>query len=226
MSAHGVTGSPPQPVQTSPEDASQAESPVRRPRQRRALPNTPYLPPFRNPDDDDDTFWESPAIRAIEQRMREEGYIAVHGAKSSDEKARAAKYYAPDSMRKRIKLLSNPDVVCALEAIWQAADVDGNGCIDRAEYMTMHRKLTAALNPSTMPEAAMQAAREDWIRDSEGTINGLDKERFIRSWFEVRARSKHSSPHPHRPCRSCYPLLGFLLPSLGFHMVCSDSPLC
>ena len=59
-------------------------------------------------------------------------------------------------------------VVAVLERIWEVSDMDKSAFIERDEYLTMHRKLTLALDPSVSPAAAFASAADDWRADSEG----------------------------------------------------------
>ena len=63
------------------------------------------------------------------------------------------------------RVLRHPEVVVALDHIWEATDVDGSGGIDREEYLTMHRKIVLALDPTVRPKHAFAAARDDWARE-------------------------------------------------------------
>ena len=48
----------------------------------------------------------------------------------------------------------------------------------------MHRKIVLHLTPMATPAEAMDATEEDWLRDTMGE-DGLSKQRFIVSWFEL-----------------------------------------
>ena len=48
----------------------------------------------------------------------------------------------------------------------------------------VYSQLVLALDPSTKPKEAFEAAEEDWIKDSEGKVS-LDKDRFFWCWFEL-----------------------------------------
>ena len=56
--------------------------------------------------------------------------------------------------------------------------------IDKAEYLEMHRRVVLSLQPTVLPHEAIEAAEEDWERDSEGKP-GLDRARFYICWFEL-----------------------------------------
>lgn len=137
------------------------------------------------PSSNNDKFWQTPSLHArMEMRMREEAANALKIAKTPAEHERLATLYSEESRAARLRLLAHPAVQAALDCFWTCADVDRSGYIERVEYMVLHRKVTLALNPSTVPQNAFAAARTDWLKDSEGRPKGIDKERFVRSWFE------------------------------------------
>ena len=135
-------------------------------------------------DPDSPEFWLQRKVKAQLTRMRESGRVAARVARTKAEKALVADFFSEHNVRMRVRLLADPDVSKALDTIWDAADADGSGKLERAEYLQMHRKLCLALDPGTQPRKALNKAREDWVRDSEGKT-GLDKERFTRCWFEL-----------------------------------------
>ena len=134
---------------------------------------------------DDDTFWDRPDVKAQLARMKEIGVQAMKRARTVQEKKDCKKYYSDASLRQRTRLLADPEVLRALNLVWEVTDADKSGRIDRDEYIMMHRKLILALDPTVTPKEAFEAARDDWIRDSEGHHDGMDKDRFMRCWFEL-----------------------------------------
>ena len=93
--------------------------------------------------------------------------------------------YTMEAVEQRIDLLSDPVVVRALEDLWQAANTSAEDeIIDKEEYLEMHRRVVLSLQPTVMPHEAVEAAEEDWERDSEGK-SGLDRARFYICWFEL-----------------------------------------
>ena len=81
--------------------------------------------------------------------------------------------------------MQHPKVKHALDQLWTAANFNTEDeIIDKEEYLMMHRKIVLALEPGTYPLEALAVASEDWVRDSEGK-KGLDRERFLWSWFEL-----------------------------------------
>ena len=132
----------------------------------------------------DEEYWARPEIQVKIERMRELGEKAKLHATSRREKRLLAQYYTEEGLRRRVLLLSHPKVVRALETIWKATDTDRSGAIDREEYLVMHRKLVLALDPTTPPKTAFEAAAEDWVKDADGK-RFMDKERFYWCWFEL-----------------------------------------
>ena len=141
--------------------------------------------PASNFDDDTSDFWERPDVKAQLARMKEIGVQAMKKARTVQEKKDCKKYYSDASLRQRTRLLAEPEVLRALDLVWEVTDADRSGRIDRDEYIMMHRKLILALDPTVTPKEAFEAARDDWIRDSEGHHDGMDKDRFMRCWFEL-----------------------------------------
>ena len=186
-------GKRPQPVPSSAvaaavegwETSQEAASPPVSPRQRKPPP----LPQLQFSSKAEERWFSQPKIAALVEKMRDLGDAARTRAKTRQEKLLLAKYYSNDGLKRRVKLLFEPQVVNALERIWQAADTDGSHAIEKGEYLVMHRKLVLALDPSTPPKLAFEAAEEDWVKDSEGK-HSLDKDRFFWCWFELAVRAR------------------------------------
>ena len=102
------------------------------------------------------------------------------------------RYYTEEALRRRLRLRADPAVVAALDAIWAAATgaaSRGRGGrtrerLTRKQYLTMHRKIALALDPTVAPREAAEAAEEEWALDSEGR-GCLDREKFDWCWFEL-----------------------------------------
>ena len=81
-----------------------------------------------------------------------------------------------------------------LDFIWNATDRDGDGTIDKGEYMIMCRKVYRAIvDDSDSPEADAEIRRiaeEDWDADRQGH-DFLDYERFTRAWFQLADHWTH-----------------------------------
>lgn len=87
-----------------------------------------------------------------------------------------AAYYTLDGLKSRYELMQHPKVAYALEQIWIAANTNAEDeLIDYDEYEVMHRKIILALDPSTPDGDIKEALAEDWVQDSEGHPEGLDR---------------------------------------------------
>ena len=123
----------------------------------------PFDPPLQPESGDEVFLWEDPNVKAHIVRLREEGVQASQSAKSELDRWRVKAYYSEEAMMHRVQLKSHPQVIEALETIWRAADVDGSAWIDRSEYMTLHRKITLALQPSTPPVPTWQGLKQSLL---------------------------------------------------------------
>ena len=101
----------------------------------------------------------------------------VHATKSSSQH----EYYTDFGLLKREALKHHPRIRKLLDQLWEAADKDGNGNLDKDEYMIMCRKVyKAVVDDSDDPDAAEERKRiaeEDWIADAQG-YDHLDYKRF------------------------------------------------
>jgi hypothetical protein len=114
----------------------------------------------------------------------------VHSTKSSSQHY----YYTDLGLLKREALKHHPKIRKLLDQLWEASDKDGNGNLDKEEYMTMCRKVyKAVVDDSDDPEAAAERARiaeEDWAADAQGHDH-LDYKRFTRAWFQLADHWTH-----------------------------------
>ena len=117
-----------------------------------------------NFDDDTSDFWERPDVKAQLARMKEIGVQAMKKARTVQEKKDCKKYYSDASLRQRTRLLAEPEVLRALDLVWEVTDADRSGRIDRDEYIMMHRKLILALDPTVTPKEAFVSFIEFWLR--------------------------------------------------------------
>ena len=124
-------------------------------------------------------------LASMLQRMQAEVDAASGQKMSQREAEQRMSMYSEDSLRQRVDLLGDPEVVQALEDLWQAANSSNEDeIIDNVEYLEMHRRVVLSLQPTVTPAEAEEASEEDWVRDSEGKP-GLDRERFYMCWFEL-----------------------------------------
>ena len=117
-------------------------------------------------------------LRAAQNSARVEFRKSMSGGRG--------RFYTDDAVRQRRELQEHPDIVSLLELLWFCANTDASDAIiDKGEYLVMHRKITLALSAADItPRGAAQQAEEDWERDSNGK-DGLDRERFYWTWFEL-----------------------------------------
>jgi hypothetical protein len=80
----------------------------------------------------------------------------------------------------------HPKIRDKLKEIWEHADSDGNGTLDREEYFHMHRLMWLAVQ-GKLGERHMQKQRKsaqiDWELDKVKGKDYLDRDHFMKSWF-------------------------------------------
>ena len=115
----------------------------------------PPLQPLTFESQAEERWFSQPKIMELVDRMRELGEKARLTATTQREKRLLQKFYSNDGLKRRVKLLFEPEVVKALERIWQAADTDGSHSIEKSEYLVMHRKVRGSClsPPQTRPSA-------------------------------------------------------------------------
>ena len=79
-----------------------------------------------------------------------------------------AKFETPEMKAKRAALKHDPEVARALDGWWNATDADGNGFIDREEYIELGKALYRVIIADGNEVAAQQSAEDDWAEDSKG----------------------------------------------------------
>ena len=94
----------------------------------------------------EERWFSQPRIQVLVERMVELGDRARAKATTRHERKMLAKYYTDEGLKRRVKLLFEPDVVEALERIWTAADTDCSHSIEKNEYLVMHRKVRARVS--------------------------------------------------------------------------------
>ena len=77
-------------------------------------------------------------------------------------------FESPEMKEKRAALETDADVATALDAWWDATDADGNGSIDRDEYIELGKALYRVIISDGNEEAAQQSATDDWEQDRKG----------------------------------------------------------
>ena len=95
-----------------------------------------------------------------------------------------AAFDLPDMRRKRQALIGDPLVADALNAWWKTTDSDGNGEIDRDEYICLGKALYRVMINDGDETAAQKSAENDWAEDSKGR-NVMSGEEFRMAIFEL-----------------------------------------
>jgi len=85
---------------------------------------------------------------------------------------------------KRTALRNNIDVGKALDEWWSTTDADGNGVIDREEYIELGKALYRVMIADGNEEAAQKSAETDWDEDSKGQTV-MSSEHFKLAIFEL-----------------------------------------
>ena len=120
------------------------------------------------------------------------GQKARRGTKSSAFESSPEEYWQggdalfdhPEYRRRRLELRENPEVIAALDEWWQATDADGNGVIDRDEYICLGKALYRVMIGDGNEEAAQRSAENDWVADSKGLLV-MKGTHFKRAIFEL-----------------------------------------
>jgi hypothetical protein len=84
------------------------------------------------------------------------------------------------------ELQSNPIVESALDDWWVATDSDGNGVIDKSEYLELGKALYRLMIGDGEEAAALASAESDWLNDCQGH-DVLDRALFKQAIFELYA---------------------------------------
>ena len=79
-----------------------------------------------------------------------------------------ANFDTPEMKAKRAALRHNVAVSAALDEWWEATDADGNGFIDREEYIELGKALYRVIIADGNETAAQKSAEDDWEEDSKG----------------------------------------------------------
>ena len=112
----------------------------------------------------------------------------------SDKHADQHEYYTDLGLLKRESLKHHPQIRVLLDQLWQAADKNGDGGLDKGEYLTMCRKVYKAIvddsDEDEDKEERDRIAEEDWEADSQGHLT-LDYRRFTTAWFQLADHWTH-----------------------------------
>ena len=131
------------------------------------------------------------SYRQVLQKLREHyDPDGIHSEKHADQH----EYYTDLGLLKRESLKFHPKIRALLDQLWQAADKNGDGGLDKEEYLTMCSKVYKAIvDDSDDPEDQAtrdQIAEEDWEADSQGHLT-LDYRRFTTAWFQLADHWTH-----------------------------------
>ena len=95
-----------------------------------------------------------------------------------------AAFETPEMKARRQALRDDPLVGEALDAWWDATDADGNGFIDRDEYLLLGKALYHVMIPDGNEAAARKSAAADWDEDSAGATL-MTGEMFKKAIFQL-----------------------------------------
>lgn len=112
-------------------------------------------------------------------RRRRASRESIHDLLQGD-----ATFDLPEMRRKRQALREDPMVAEALNEWWIVTDSDGNGEIDRDEYMELGKALYRVMIADGNEAAAAKSAANDWEEDSKGR-EVMDSEMFKSAIFEL-----------------------------------------
>ena len=112
----------------------------------------------------------------------------------SEQHADQHEYYTDLGLLKRESLKHHPQIRGLLDQLWEAADKNGDGGLDKEEYMVMCRKVYKAIVDDSNDEEdeaeRQRIAEEDWAADSHGH-DTLDYRRFTTAWFQLADHWTH-----------------------------------
>ena len=95
-----------------------------------------------------------------------------------------ATFDLPEMKAKRAALREHPDVISALNVWWDITDADGNGVIDRDEYILLGKALYRVIINDGNEKAAQESAENDWEEDCRGNET-MDEALFKQAIFEL-----------------------------------------
>ena len=114
----------------------------------------------------------------------------IHSNKHADQH----EYYTDLGLLKRESLKHHPKIRGLLDQLWEASDKNGDGGLDKEEYMIMCRKVYKAIVDDSDDvddeEERERIAQEDWIADSYGH-DTLNYRRFTTAWFQLADHWTH-----------------------------------
>ena len=99
-----------------------------------------------------------------------------------------ASFETPEMKAARAAMRNHPRVAAALNRWWDATDLDGNGAIDREEYIELGKALYRVMIADGNEAEAYKSAVADWEEDSNGGTE-MDGECFKQAIFQCVGRS-------------------------------------
>ncbi len=82
-------------------------------------------------------------------------------------------------------LRQQTQIAAALSDLWNAVDVNGNGMVDKDEYLTVCKLIYRVMVDDWDEADTARCAEADWARDSKGQPE-MDRVLFEDALFEAR----------------------------------------
>jgi len=92
--------------------------------------------------------------------------------------------YSAQALLRREALRFDPDVLACLDQLWQIIDVDGDGAVQRDEYIAMSMRLWVVFVGDGDVDKSRRVAESEWDADRQGQDH-LNRARFRQSWFQL-----------------------------------------
>eukprot|EP00668_Euglena_longa_P001906 GGOE01002229.1.p1 GENE.GGOE01002229.1~~GGOE01002229.1.p1 ORF type:complete len:546 (-),score=53.33 GGOE01002229.1:468-2105(-) len=93
-------------------------------------------------------------------------------------------FYTPEMLEARRALRSNPNVLAALDGMWNTVPKKLHYLVDRAIYFEVYTKLYEQLVPDQSAAAIACSLAQDWEHDRQGS-QVLSREMFFDSMFDL-----------------------------------------
>ena len=94
-----------------------------------------------------------------------------------------ASFETPEMKAARAAMRNHPRVSAALNKWWNATDLDGNGAIDRDEYIELGKALYRVMIADGNEAEAYKSAVADWEEDCNGETV-MDSDHFKQAIFQ------------------------------------------
>jgi hypothetical protein len=93
-------------------------------------------------------------------------------------------FYTNKAILERESLRYHPKILALLDELWLVTDSDGDGQVDRNEYVSMSMKLYRCFVGDGDRDNAADIAQTEWQNDSFG-CEFMDKAKFKQAWFQL-----------------------------------------